>query len=71
MHHIATDAHLLDHASGASSAPVSLLLATHLAGGLRLLAFEFLAWSPSAKSALAAVGGVALAVGGLFVLNLL
>lgn len=30
MHHIATDAHLLDHASGASSAPVSLLLATHL-----------------------------------------
>lgn len=30
MHHIATDAHLLDHATGASTAPVSLLLATHL-----------------------------------------
>lgn len=54
-----------------SEVALVLLLATHLAGGLRLLAFEFLAWSPSAKSALAAVGGVALAVGGLFALNLL
>lgn len=48
-----------------------LLLAAHLAGGLRLLAFEFLAWSPPAKSALAAGGGFVLGVGGLFLLNLL
>ena len=54
-----------------SEVALVLLLAAHLAGGLRLLAFEFLAWSPPAKSALATVGGVAFAVGGLFVFNLL
>lgn len=47
-----------------------VLLAAHLAGGLRLLAFEFLAWSPPAKSAVAAGGGFALVVGMLFLLNL-
>lgn len=53
-----------------SEVALVLLLAAHLAGGLRLLAFEFLGWSAPAKSALAAGGGFVLAVGGLFLLNL-
>ena len=53
-----------------SEVALVVMLAAHLAGGMRLLAFEFLAWSPPAKNALATGGGFALAVGGLFLLNL-
>jgi fumarate reductase subunit D len=47
-----------------------LLLAAHMAGGLRLLALEFLAWRDWQKSLLAAAAGVALAAGLAFLLNL-
>lgn len=46
-----------------------VLLAAHLTGGMRLLAVEFLPWSDRQKSYLAVAGGVALAVGVLFLLN--
>jgi fumarate reductase subunit D len=48
-----------------------LLLAAHLAGGLRLLALEFLAWRDWQKGLLAAAAGVTLAAGLLFLLNVL
>jgi fumarate reductase subunit D len=47
-----------------------LLLAAHTAGGLRLLALEFLAWCDWQKSLLAAAAGVSLAVGLAFLLSL-
>lgn len=47
-----------------------LLLAAHMAGGLRLLALEFLAWRNWQKSLLAAAAGVSLAAGLAFLLNL-
>jgi fumarate reductase subunit D len=47
-----------------------LLLAAHMAGGLRLLALEFLAWRDWHMSLLAAAAGVTLAAGLLFLLNL-
>jgi len=47
-----------------------LLLAAHLAGGLRLLALEFLAWRDWQKSLLAAAAGVTLVAGLVFLLNL-
>jgi fumarate reductase subunit D len=47
------------------------LLAAHLAGGLRLLMLEFLAWRDWQKSLLAAAAGVTLAAGFAFLLNLL
>lgn len=47
-----------------------LLLALHLAGGLRLLALEFLPWSERQKTWLALGAGVSLAVALLFALNL-
>lgn len=47
------------------------LLAAHLAGGLRLLAIEFLAWRRWQKTALSVSAGVSLAVGLLFLLNVL
>ena len=47
-----------------------ILLAAHLAGGLRVLALEFLGWRNSQKTMVAASAGIALAVGLLFLLNL-
>jgi fumarate reductase subunit D len=47
-----------------------LLLAAHLAGGLRLLALEFLPWRDWQKSLAAAAAAVALAVGLAFALAL-
>lgn len=46
-----------------------VLLAFHLAGGLRLLALEFLGWRPWQKTAVAASAGFSLAAGLLFLLN--
>jgi fumarate reductase subunit D len=46
-----------------------LLLAAHLAGGVRLLMLEFLAWRDWQKSLLAAATGVSLAAGLAFLLN--
>ena len=48
-----------------------ILLAAHLAGGLRLLMLEFLAWRDWQKSLLAAATGITLAAGLVFLLNLL
>jgi fumarate reductase subunit D len=47
-----------------------VLLAAHMAGGVRLLLVEFLGWRDSRKSLLAAVAGVTLAVGLALLLNL-
>ena len=46
-----------------------LLLAAHMAGGVRLLMLEFLAWRDWHKSLLAIAAGVSLAVGLAFALN--
>lgn len=46
-----------------------VLLAAHLAGGLRVLALEFLGWRSSQKTLVAASAGFSLAVGALFLLN--
>jgi fumarate reductase subunit D len=46
-----------------------VLLAAHLAGGLRVLALEFLGWRAAQKSLAAASAGVAFAAGLLFLLN--
>ena len=48
-----------------------VLLAAHMAGGLRLLALEFLAWRDWQKSLLAIASAVTLAVGLAFALNLI
>ena len=48
-----------------------VLLAAHMAGGLRLLALEFLAWRDWQKSLLAVASAVTLAVGLAFALNLI
>lgn len=53
---------------GAETALI-VLLAAHLAGGLRVLALEFLGWRASQKSLVAASAGVAFAAGLLFLLN--
>lgn len=47
-----------------------LLLAAHMAGGLRLLALEFLEWREWQKSLLAAAAGVSLVAALAFLLNL-
>lgn len=47
-----------------------VLLAAHMAGGLRLLAIEFLRWRDWQKSLLAAATAVSVAAGVLFALNL-
>lgn len=49
---------------------IVVLLAAHMAGGMRLLAVEFLPWSGSQKTAVAASAGVAFAAGLLFLFNL-
>lgn len=46
-----------------------VLLAAHLAGGLRVLAIEFLAWRRWQKEAVTVSAGVSLAIGLLFLLN--
>jgi fumarate reductase subunit D len=46
-----------------------LLLAAHLAGGLRLLALELLGWRDWQKAVIAVSAGFSLAVGLLFLLN--
>lgn len=47
-----------------------VLLAAHLAGGLRLLALEFLGFTPRQHGRIALVFGFALAAGLLFILNI-
>lgn len=47
-----------------------LLLSAHMAGGLRLLALEFLEWREWQKTLLATAAGVALVAGLAFLLNL-
>ena len=46
-----------------------ILLAAHLAGGLRVLALEFLGWRTRQKDMVAVSAGVALLVGLVFLLN--
>ncbi|MBV9521852.1 MAG: succinate dehydrogenase, cytochrome b556 subunit [Alphaproteobacteria bacterium] len=46
-----------------------ILLAAHLAGGLRILALEFLAWRDRQKMAVALSAGASLALGLLYLLN--
>jgi fumarate reductase subunit D len=46
-----------------------LLLAAHVAGGLRLLALEFLAWRDWQKGLLAVAAGASLAASLVFALN--
>jgi fumarate reductase subunit D len=53
----------------AAETALVILLAAHLAGGLRVLALEFLGWRSSQKSMVAASAGAALAAGLLFLLN--
>jgi fumarate reductase subunit D len=48
-----------------------VLLAAHLAGGLRLLAVEFLPWSDRQKTWIALGAGFSLLAGLVFLLNLL
>lgn len=48
---------------------IVMLLAAHLAGGLRLLAMELLPWRGWYKAMVSLVAGVSLAVGVLFLLN--
>lgn len=47
-----------------------LLLAAHMAGGVRLLVLEFLEWREWQKTLLAAAAGVSLVAGLAFMLNL-
>lgn len=47
-----------------------ILLAAHLAGGIRLLLIEFAGWRNWQKGAVAMTAGFALAAGLLFLLNL-
>jgi len=46
-----------------------VLLAAHLTGGVRLLALEFLPWRDRQKTLVAVSGGLALACGLLFLIN--
>jgi fumarate reductase subunit D len=46
-----------------------VLLAAHLAGGLRVMALEFLGWRARQKDMVAVSAGVALVVGLVFLLN--
>lgn len=54
----------------AAEAGLVLLLAAHMAGGVRLLVLEFLPWRNWQKSLLAAATGVSLVAAVAFVLNL-
>lgn len=46
-----------------------ILLAAHMAGGLRLLAIEFLPWRDWQKTLIAIMAGVALAAGLIFLMR--
>ena len=54
-----------------SEIAIVVLLAAHTAGGLRLLAIEFLAWRDWHKSLLAVASAATLAIGLAFALNLI
>lgn len=54
----------------AAEAGLVLLLAAHMAGGVRLLVLEFMPWRNWQKSLLAGAAGVSLVVAAAFVLNL-
>lgn len=47
-----------------------LLLAAHMAGGIRLLMLEFLPWRNWQKSLLALAAGLTVVAGGAFLMNL-
>jgi fumarate reductase subunit D len=49
---------------------IVFLLAAHMAGGVRLLMLEFLAWRDWHQTLLAAAAGIAMAFGLAFLLNL-
>ena len=55
----------------AAEVALVVLLAAHLAGGLRLLMIEFLPWRDGQKTLIALAAGFSLASGLAFVLNLL
>lgn len=55
----------------AAEVALVLLLAAHMAGGMRLLMLEFLPWRDWQKSLLAAATALSLAAGLAFLLNLL
>jgi fumarate reductase subunit D len=46
-----------------------ILLAAHMAGGLRLLAIEFLPWRDWQKTLIAVMAGIALAAGLIFLMR--
>jgi fumarate reductase subunit D len=52
-----------------AEAGLVVLLAAHLAGGLRIMALEFLAWRDGQKTAIAVTAGASLAVGLIFLLE--
>ena len=52
-----------------TEAGLIVLLAVHLTGGVRLLALEFLPWRDGQKTLVAVAGGLALASGLLFLIN--
>jgi fumarate reductase subunit D len=56
-------------AAKAAETVLVVLLAAHLAGGLRVLALEFLGWRSRQKDMVAASAGLALLVGLVFLLN--
>ena len=53
----------------AAEAGLVVLLAAHMAGGLRLLALEFLPWREGQKTRIAIAAGFAVAVGLAFLLS--
>jgi fumarate reductase subunit D len=53
----------------AAETALVVLLAAHLAGGLRVLALEFLGWRRRQKDMVAVSAGIALLVGLVFLLN--
>lgn len=53
----------------AAEAGLVVLLAAHLAGGLRVLALEFLGWRRRQKDMVAISAGIALLVGLMFLLH--
>ena len=52
-----------------AEAALIVLLAAHLTGGVRLLALEFLPWRDWQKTLAAVTGGLSLAAGLLFLVN--
>lgn len=52
-----------------AEAALVILLAAHLAGGLRIMALELLAWRDGQKTAIALSAGAGMAVGLIFLLQ--